>query len=129
MSGLTTANIASVATLLGVQAEKPAVDLGSITGGTISVLPQQGTVFTCTMDANVSYVTWSGGLPEEFTFTLIATQGASGPFTFAHALTAQTNGTAIDPGDAAGETMILIFKTLDVGNNWYILQAGGAALS
>lgn len=105
------------------------VNLGSITGGTITIDPLVSNFFRCVIDSNITSVAWNGTLPTEYTFTLQTLQGSGGPYTFAHGLTAKTVG-ALDPGITAGVSLMLaIFQTLDGGSNWVILQAGGGPLS
>lgn len=129
MSGLTTANIASVATLLGVQAKKPVVDLGYITGGTITVTPGIGDMFRCTITANVTAVNFSGTVPTEYTFNLLVTQGSGGAYTYSDGLLPETNGVAVDVGTTEDHKFMLTYMTLDGGSNWLRFQPGGAHLS
>lgn len=103
-------------------------DLGTSVSGSVSINLDNGNFFYGTQSGNVTALSLSNVTTED-TFVLQLKQGSGGPYTFAHGLTAKTNGQAIDPGDAVGEYYTLIFTTVDGGTTWTISQEGGAALS
>lgn len=108
---------------------RPSVNLGVVSGGTITVTPGIGDMFRATITANVTAVNFSGTVPTEYTFTLLVTQGSGGAYTYSDGLSPETNGVAVDVGTAEDHKFMLTYMTLDGGSNWLRFQPGGAHLS
>lgn len=111
----------------GQEAGAVSQDLGD-DGGAVTIDLDNGRLIELNQTSNITGLTINNP-NERDEFTIIITQGSGGPYTFAHGLTAETNGEAIDPGASVGDKYVLVFTTVDTGTKWQIFQAGGASVT